>query len=299
MSFSMEVKEELSQKLPKARHCQLAELAALIACEGDVRMEGENFSLTFESDNPVTQKKYFTLLDKTTIISGCELQLTGIFAEEVLTAVKMYRRIGDSYDLRTDVVDGLLLQQTCCKRSFLRGCFLASGSISDPNKGYHLEIVCKTAAQANQLQEIMKSFSLSAKIVERKKHFVVYLKEGEQIVDMLNVMGAHVALMQVENIRIEKELRNSVNRGVNCETANLAKTAKASVRQIEDIEYIAEHQGLSSLPENLQEIAVLRLKNPEASLKELGELLTPPIGRSGVNHRLRRISEIAEDARKE
>ncbi len=271
----------------------------MIACEGDVRNENDLLTLTFESDNPITQKKYFTLLDKTTTISKCEFCLTGIVAEEVLTTVKMYRRSNDGYELQTDVVDGLLLQQTCCRRAFLRGCFLTSGSISDPNKGYHLEIVCRTEAQANQIQEIMKSFSLGAKIVERKKHFVVYLKEGEQIVDMLNIMGAHVALMRVENIRIEKELRNSVNREVNCETANLAKTAKASRKQIEDIAYIVSHAGLSSLPENLQEIATLRLENREASLKELGELLTPPIGRSGVNHRLRRISEIAENLREE
>ena len=140
-------------------------------------------------------------------------------------------------------------------------------------------------------------FGVDAKIVERKKHYVVYLKEGAQIVDMLNVMGAHVALMNLENVRILKEMRNSVNRKVNCETANISKTVNAAVRQVEDIQLIVEKQGMSSLPENLQEIARVRMENPDMPLKELGALLTPPIGKSGVNHRLRRIGEIADRLR--
>ena len=143
----------------------------------------------------------------------------------------------------------------------------------------------------------MATFDVDAKIVERKKHYVVYLKEGAQIVDMLNVMGAHVALMNLENVRILKEMRNSVNRKVNCETANISKTVNAAVRQVEDIQYIMKTKGLSSLPDNLQEIAQVRLEHPDMPLKDLGTLLTPPIGKSGVNHRLRRISEIAEKLR--
>ena len=125
----------------------------------------------------------------------------------------------------------------------------------------------------------------------------MYLKEGAQIVDMLNVMGAHVALMNLENVRILKEMRNSVNRKVNCETANISKTVNAAVRQVEDIQFIMDTKGLSSLPENLQEIAQVRLEHPDMPLKDLGTLLMPPIGKSGVNHRLRKISEIAEKLR--
>jgi len=133
--------------------------------------------------------------------------------------------------------------------------------------------------------------------VERKDNYVVYLKEGEQVVDLLNIMGAHTALLKFENTRIYKEMRNNVNRIVNCETANLTKTINASVKQIENIEYIRDTAGLDSLPQNLREIAELRLNYREASLKELGQMLTPPLGKSGINHRLRKIEQVAEDIR--
>ena len=194
-------------------------------------------------------------------------------------------------------MDGLLIQRSCCKRAYIRGAFLAGGSISDPKKSYHFEIVCRSVPQAKQLCEVMGSFGMDAKIVARKKYQVVYIKEGEQIVDLLNVMEAHIALMDLENVRILKEMRNSVNRKVNCETANISKTVNAAVQQVRDIEYIRNTAGLSSLPDNLQEMALLRLEYPDAPLKELGTYLNPPVGKSGVNHRLRRISEIARDLR--
>ena len=297
MSFSREVKNELAEHVDKARHCQLAELAAIISHEARVCVRDGETRLEFQSDNPLTQKKYFTLLAKTTTIDSNELDLGQADAKEVLTTVKMWKGQNADQPLCMDVVDGLLLQQTCCKRAYIRGAFWAAGSISDPNKSYHFEIVCRTQEQGEQLQQVMMDFGVDAKIVERKKHYVVYLKEGAQIVDMLNVMGAHVALMNLENVRILKEMRNSVNRKVNCETANISKTVNAAVRQVEDIQLIVEKQGMSSLPENLQEIARVRMENPDMPLKELGALLTPPIGKSGVNHRLRRIGEIADRLR--
>lgn len=297
MSFSREVKNELAEHVDKARHCQLAELAAIISHEARVCVRDGETRLEFQSDNPLTQKKYFTLLAKTTTIDSNELDLGQADVKEVLTTVKMWKGQNADQPLCMDVVDGLLLQQTCCKRAYIRGAFLAAGSISDPNKSYHFEIVCRTQEQGEQLQQVMMDFGVDAKIVERKKHYVVYLKEGAQIVDMLNVMGAHVALMNLENVRILKEMRNSVNRKVNCETANISKTVNAAVRQVEDIQLIVEKQGMSSLPENLQEIARVRMENPDMPLKELGALLTPPIGKSGVNHRLRRIGEIADRLR--
>lgn len=178
-------------------------------------------------------------------------------------------------------MDGLLVQNSCCKRAYIRGAFLASGSMSDPQKSYHFEIVCSARAQADQLCEIMREFVPDAKVVRRKKYHIVYIKEGAQIVDILNVMGAHTSLMNLENVRIVKEMRNSVNRQVNCETANINKTVNAAVRQIEDIRLIQEKLGLSSLNENLREIAELRLDNPDTPLKELGEYLTPPVGNPG------------------
>ena len=191
----------------------------------------------------------------------------------------------------------LAIKNDCCRRAFIRGAFLTSGSMSDPEKFYHFEIVCSTERKAEFIQAILTGFSFDARIVQRKKYYVVYIKEGEQIVDLLNIMMAHRALLNLENVRILKEVRNSVNRQVNCETANLNRTVSAAVKQLDDINYIRDTVGLDSLSESLMEIAVLRAENTEVSLKELGQMLTPPVGKSGVNHRLRKISEIADELR--
>ena len=295
MSFSQEVKEELSRHIPGARHCQLAELAALVSFLCKLTTKGKETALILETESPLIARKYFTLLNKTLSIYKDKKVITDQQALELLTALKMWRENERGETVcRLDVVDGILLQQTCCKRAFIRGAFLAAGSISDPRKAYHMEIVCRTSPQARQLRDVMNTFEAEAKIVERKGHYVVYVKEGSRIVDMLGVMEANVALMNLENVRILKEMRNSVNRKVNCETANIGKTVSAAVRQVEDIQLIEKKIGLSKLPQSLQEIAIVRLEHPDMPLKDLGELLTPPVGKSGVNHRLRRISEIAE-----
>jgi DNA-binding protein WhiA len=278
MSFSAEVKEELQKQVGKSRHCQIAELAAMIAFDG------------IGIENHLLNEKYQALVGE--LFPGEK----DVAEWRILELVKMWDEKQQKPEINS-TVNGLLLQQVCCRRAFLRGAFLAGGSISDPNKSYHFEIVCKTLEQAEQLRDIINSFAMEAKIVERKKHQVVYLKEGAQIVDMLNIMEAHVALMNLENVRILKEMRNSVNRKVNCETANISKTVNAAVKQLEDIVFIRDKAGLDSLPDNLREIALLRLENPDAPLKELGTFLDPPVGKSGVNHRLRRISEIAETLR--
>ena len=196
------------------------------------------------------------------------------------------------------LAESLIVQQPCCRRAFIRGAFLASGSISDPEKFYHLEMVASSQMKAEQLRDIVNTFAMEAKIVTRKKYFVVYLKEGNQIVDLLNIMEAYVSLMELENVRILKEMRNSINRQVNCETANIHKTVSAAVSQIEAIEYIRDMIGLDGLPEGLEEIARIRLEQPEATLKELGAALDPPVGKSGVNHRLRKLKTIADSLRK-
>ena len=285
MSFSSEVKEELAGHLGKSRHCQIAELAALIAFEGK--------SSAAESENQLLRDKYRLLLGKLFQIEEMESIED---KKRVFSSIKMWDDTAEEPKL-SETVNGILLQQNCCRRAFVRGAFLAGGSISDPNKSYHFEIVCRTLEQATQLQEVINSFDVEAKIVARKKYQVVYLKEGSQIVDILNVMEAHVALMNLENVRILKEMRNSVNRKVNCETANISKTVNAAVQQLRDIEYIKDTAGLDSLPDNLREMALLRLEYPDAPLKELGTYLNPPVGKSGVNHRLRKISEIAESLR--
>lgn len=299
MSFSSEVKQELLKQYSKARHCQLAELAAIVAMEGHI---DENGSLYIYTDNSAVVEKYTVLIKKLFQLDVTRA-LTKEVTEKILTALKLTENLAiaslleSEYSLQGVAVNGLLLQNTCCKRAFLRGVFLASGSISDPRKSYHFEIVCHTKAQAEQIKEILEFFEGEPKIVRRNQRYVLYLKEGSQIVDSLNVMEAYVSLMNLENIRIEKEMRNSINRQVNCETANINKTVTAAVRQIQDIELIRDTGGLERLPENLYEMAVCRLENPDTPLKDLGQLLDPPVGKSGVNHRLRKLSQLADQLR--
>lgn len=310
MSFSSVVKDELSKHYPAGRHCQVAEIAAIISMCGKIIIsEDDRYKVKIQTENMSVARKYFTLLEKTynidTEISLRENFKTQMYvvsinnhddAMKVLQASKLINEFGEIAE-NLSVTDNLIIQRDCCKRAFIRGAFLASGSVSTPEKFYHFEIVCAAETKAKQLQSIIQNFNIDAKIVERKKHYVVYIKEGSGIVDILNVMEAHVALMEMENVRILKEVRNSVNRRVNCETANLNKTISAAVKQIEDIKYVRDNMGLSKLSENLREIAEIRLENPDASLKELGDMLSPPVGKSGVNHRLRKICEIAEDLR--
>lgn len=286
MSFSSNVKEELENVVSGSRHCQIAELAALIhfGCRVADEEDGER-KIVITSENPSVSRKYFTLLKKTFIINN--------IAEKILQAVKILDESGQMHQL-SEEIHPVLLRNSCCRRAFLRGAFLCLGSMSDPNKGYHLEFVCEYEPWALQIRQVVGSFDIEAKIIRRKKYYVVYLKEGAGIVDLLNVMGAHRALMQLESLRVEKEVRNSINRQVNCEAANITKTVHAASKQIEDIQFIQKHYGLSNLPDNLRKMAEIRLKYPESSLQELGSYLNPPVGKSGVNHRLRKLSELAE-----
>ena len=287
MSFSADVKEELEKVIPASRHCQLAELAALIYFGCKISGDAERgYEVEVTSENPFVARKYFTLLKKTYIINGN-------VESKALQAVKILDENG-SLSGMLEEVNPVLIKKSCCKRAYLRGAFLCLGSMSDPHKGYHLEFVCEYETWAEQIRQVIGSFDLEAKIIKRKKYYVVYLKEGEGIVDLLNVMGAHRLLMELENLRVEKEVRNSINRQVNCEAANITKTVTAASKQIEDILYLQRHYGLSNLPDNLRQMAETRLEHPESSLQELGGYLNPPVGKSGVNHRLRKISEIAE-----
>ncbi|MCM1025918.1 MAG: DNA-binding protein WhiA [Roseburia sp.] len=287
MSFSSEVKDELAKRISPARHCQIAELAAIMNFCGQYgRDENGGYLIGFQTENETVVRKGFTLLKKTyNIDKGSVLSEEEIFG--------LLQKLGNL----EEPVSRLLIKNACCKRAFLRGAFLSVGSMSDPAKGYHLEFACTDRRKAEQLREVMEAFDIESKIILRKKYHVVYLKEGAGIVDILNVFEAPVSLMNLENLRILKEMRNSVNRRVNCETANIAKTVNAAARQVEDIELLRARGGFQNLPEALREMAEIRLENPDAPLKELGELFNPPIGKSGVNHRLRRLSQLAEEIR--
>ena len=289
MSFAGTVKDELFRHTGASRHCRLAELSALISFGGIDIFKDDGDSVFFGSDNRYVAEKCFTLLKKTFNICKNESQSEGNGSVTGFT-------VNDKEEIRKlrQAVSGeLLLQRSCCMRAYLRGAFLASGSVSDPNKSYHFEIVCRDRKQAECITEIMGHFDISAREVERKNRPVVYLKEGSSIVDVLNIMEAHVALMEFENSRILKDMRNSLNRRVNCETANIDKTVTAAVKQAEDIRTVMGMPEYKKLPQGLRELAQLRLDNPDASLKELGQMCDPPLGKSGVNHRLRKISELA------
>ena len=300
MSFSGQIKEELAQVISSPRHCQLAELAALVQFCGHIEEDG---SLLVQSENPLVIRKCFTLLKKTFKIEAVaksqmqtqnyRLFVTGEDAFRVLEALKICDTAG--HLMMRHLTDPVLIKNSCCKRAYLRGCYMAVGSMSDPYKSYHLELVCGLQAQAEQLLKILHDFSLDAKMIIRKKYYVVYMKEGENIADFLNITEAHKALMEFENTRIYKGMRNMVNRKVNCEAANITKTVNAATRQVEDIRLIREKMGLEGLPEPLRQMAYVRLENPQASLGELGKLLDPPVGKSGVNHRVRKLGELAKE----
>lgn len=289
MSFSSKVKEELARHISPARHCQIAELAAIMNFCGQYGRDSEgNYTIGFQTENEEVIRKGFTLLKKTYNIEG-----GAVLDEQAVREV--LQKLGGL----DQPVSRLIVKNACCKRAFLRGAFLSVGSMSDPAKSYHLEFACTDERKAKQLQDIMRDFDIDSRIILRKKYYVVYLKEGSGIVDLLNVCEAPVSLMDMENLRILKEMRNSVNRRVNCETANIAKTVNAAARQVDDIEYLKAHYDFRNLPPALRDMAEIRLENPDASLKELGEYFNPPIGKSGVNHRLRKLGELAERVRNE
>lgn len=313
MSFSKDVKEELQRYDTPARHCQLAEFTAIFFLSGKMKKTGRGrYYLEIHTENLTVAKKSYMLLRKMFHISA-EVMVRNHNVQGniinyyiivrnpqeiamVLKAVKVLDEFGRVQN-NGFAEQKILVQNTCCKRAFLRGAFLVAGSVTDPGKAYHLEIAVLSREIADELQKMMGFFSLDAKIVQRKKYQVVYLKEGAQIVDFLNVVEAHQALMDFENVRIVKEVRNSVNRQVNCETANIHKTVTAAAKQIEDIRYIECNGGLRQLAKGLRQVAELRLDYPDSSLAELGQMLQPPIGKSGVNHRLRKLGEIAKQLR--
>ncbi len=307
MSFSQNVKEEIEKHISASRHCRIAEMAAYTVNFGQEDPEGRYFS--WQSEKEAVLRKVFTLLEKTynidSVIEDTTAKDMKNKAEHIyritLTMEDEIRKVLQSIrfsEIKDKKVSALLLKNDCCRRAFLRGNFLCLGSMSNPAKSYHMEFVCSSRMQAQQIVDMIGTFRIEAKITERKHHFVVYIKEGEAIVDLLNIMGAHISLMNLENLRIVKEVRSSVNRRVNCETANISKTIHAASRQMEDIIYLRDHYGLNRLPEHLKEMAQVRLEHEDASLKELGEYLDPPVGKSGVNHRLRKLTEMAEELRK-
>jgi DNA-binding protein WhiA len=313
MSFSRKVKQELVNQVSPGRHCRIAEFAAIFSLCGRVRSSRSGrISLQIDTENLTVARKSYILLKETFQVqievvvrnhnirsSNESFSLIMRRHRDVMLILGAIKAVDESGSLWGDFqrIPHRLVFNTCCKRAYLRGSFLVAGSITNPEKAYHLEIAVLSETYARQLRKLIASFGVDAKIVERKKYHVLYIKEGSQIVDFLNIIEAHVALMELENVRIVKEVRNSVNRQVNCETANISKTVTAAAKQIEDIKYLQCNMGFSQLADGLREMAELRLDYPDSSLQELGGMLSRPISKSGVNHRLRKISRIAEELR--
>ncbi len=308
MSFSALSKNELSRIRTEGKCCNRAELSGIIRVSGSLEFGGNKaMNLRITTENPAVARLIFVLLKRvyqlqTELImkENRTLKKHHIYemfierANDILVDLDILRLEGDAY-LLNDELPKSLLSKGCCKKAYLRGIYLGSGSLSAPEKSYHLELISHNDYYAKQLMKfINQTYDLGCKVTMRKKNYIVYIKESEKIVDFLNIIGAHQTLLEYENIRILKQMRNNVNRVVNCETANLTKTADAAFEHIHAINIIEQAEGLDGLPDKLREIAEMRLENQEASLKELGELLNPPIGKSGVNHRLQKLIELAE-----
>ncbi|GAU78054.1 DNA-binding protein WhiA [Fusibacter sp. 3D3] len=309
MSFSSKSKNELARIRTEGKCCNRAELSGIIRVSGALEFGGfQKMNLRVTTENPAVARLIFILLKKTYQIHTEVIMkenrilnknhLYEIFIEganDILLDLEVFNLSEGSMVINDDMPDGLL-RKNCCKKAYLRGIYLGGGSLSTPEKSYHLELITHNDFYATQLATFMNDhFDLTAKVTPRKKNYIIYIKESEKIVDFLNIIGAHHTLLDYENVRIIKQMRNNVNRVVNCETANMNKTIEAAYEQMSQIHYLEATIGIESLPEKLQEIAYLRMDNPEASLKELSEMMNPPVGKSGVNHRLKKIMQIATD----
>ncbi len=294
MNYTTRVKQELAEVMPNARHCRLAELGGLLLVL--FRSDDTSECRKISTENPLVMDKIEKLIKKlfSVDISGRIIYDKNRVGKEILTICFTKSETEDI--LKSVSVDYKL---PCCKRAFLRGAFMGCGSLTDPEKDYHLEFATLDIGIAERLTAVMAEFDVEAKIISRKKQQVVYVKDSERIVDLLNVMEAHVILMELENIRIMKDVRNRINRQVNCETANIVKTVAASAKQCADIEYIRDTIGFDEIDEKVVKTALIRLNNPDATLSELVALHEEKVSKSGINHRLMKISEIANRLRNE
>ncbi|MDD2619125.1 MAG: DNA-binding protein WhiA [Syntrophomonadaceae bacterium] len=308
MSFSNEVRNELARIIPEKECCIKAELLALMAVNGVTVDIGEgNTLLRGIAENAATARKMYKLLKEAyqlqvsvRIIKQKRFHKQHIYeVNSVLKADRLW--IARELNIRSDQEycnyedNSHLIRKSCCKRAYLRGIFLSRGFVNRPEVDYHLEIVVNDRWLAAEIQELLDKFALEARGIERKNHLVIYIKESDKIADFLRVVGASKALLDFENVRIIKSMRNDVNRQVNCETANLSKTINASLRQTELIKRLAASNGLETLSPQLRELALARIKYPDYSLKELGAAMNPPLSKSGVAYRMRKLENHIED----
>ena len=310
MSFSMDTKNELAHIVPEKKCCMLAEIAGFIRMCGSIRLAGGGkFRIITMTENPAVARHYKKMIKGyfgvdtelevgagNTLTKGRAYFLTigpQELSEQILreTGILMVKE-GMNY-ISDGIYDGLI-RTKCCRKAYLRGLFLAGGTITDPEKAYHIEFSCASQNLAADVRKLINSFvDLHAKISPRKKNYAVYVKEAEQIIDILAIMGAHSQIFSFEDVRITKEIRNKANRINNCDNANIDKTLQAAEKQLAWIRKIQEKKGFCFLPDKLYDAAVLRLDNPEATLQELADMMDPPMKKSGINNRFRKIEEIA------
>lgn len=304
MSYSSETKEELCRLEPDSICCLLAELSGIVSAAGSVIYRGGGDKrLSIETENSSVARRVFRLLRDV-----FDVQPELVTVRRARLGGRSAHRIEIGGDEASFVLEGCGIQmmlrrgvprevtvRKCCRMAFLRGVFLASGSVTDPEKEYHLEFVLGDEAFAAALQKLIARFDLDAHMATRRQMSLVYLKGQNEITDMLSIFGAQSARFAMEDAFIRKELRNNANRAVNCDSANMERAIAAAARQAEAIERLIRTVGESSLPPALLETAKLRLQYPEVSLEELGKLLDPPVGKSGVNHRLRRLERMAAE----
>lgn len=305
MSFASDIKKELTA-IQSDACCQLAELAALVRMNGVISISRQGYGLDVQTENAAIARRIYTLIKQNyelpvelLVRKKMKLKKNNVYIVRMKNGVQsMLKDLGlikDQYQIAR-TISSKYLEKECCRKAYLRGAFLAGGSMNNPEtSSYHLEIFNYYEEHAEALKELVNRYELHARTLERKNGFIVYMKEAEKITSFLSIIGAHQALLKFEDVRIVRDMRNSVNRLVNCETANLNKTIGAAFRQIENIKLIERTVGLEQLPEKLQEVAKLRVQYEEVSLKELGELVSSgPISKSGINHRLKKIDEFAD-----
>lgn len=309
MSFAAETKHELTQ-LDVKSCCARAELAALTRMNGFISIRSKQLELDISTENAAIARRIYRLIKQNYDYSieilvrrKMRLKKNNVYIVRMKKEAQSFLndlKILDKNLMFTREIDPELIKKPCCRRSYLRGAFLAGGSLNHPESSYHLEIFSNYEEHTYSLAELMNTFHLNVKVLPRKNGYIIYMKEGEKITEFLSIIGAHQALFYFEDIRIVKDMRNSVNRLVNCETANLNKTVSAAMKQIENIRLIERTIGLDQLPGKLREIAELRIKHPDVTLKELGELVKgEPISKSGINHRFRKIEAIAKQLQRE
>lgn len=283
MSFSSEIKEELS-KINNLKNKELIKSEFLGYILTGNTTNSENF-LEFITENEFNIERFYKILFSLNI--EYEPSIRG---KVFVATIEKNEKVNELLQLKLDDADE-------SKKAIVKGSFLGAGSINDPKKQYHIQIIFQEKNNAEYILNLCKSFNVHLKLLENKNKTYLYIKDAEEISKFLALIGASKAVLNLEEIRITKEIKNNVNRLVNCETANLNKIVNASVNQINDIKLIMNLKKFDELPEYLKEIAMIRIENPEVSLKSLGEMLENPIGKSGVNHRLQKIHEIAEELR--